>query len=172
MIFKKAQEEIVGFVVIVLLVVVVGVLYLGFTLQNAPDNQQKSTEISSFLDSAMLYTTDCAFGYQPNYASLKDLIGNCYQQAGEQCLDGREVCSTLNQTMKSVLDASWPVSQDGSKKGYEFDAFYALNTTNSANQTDILSITNGNCSSNSYQEGDSFFSEYPGVITTTLKICY
>lgn len=169
MMSKKAQEEIVGFVAIVLVVVVIGLLFLSFSLQ--PSVPQKSTEISSFLDSAMQYTTDCAIGYQPNYLSLKDLIADCYAQAGAQCLNGKEVCSYLNQTIAGILDASYPIGTESNKKGYQFGSVYALNTTNS-NQTDVISISAGNCSSNSYQEGDYFFSLYPGVITTTLRICY
>lgn len=171
MIFKKAQEEIVGFVAIVLVVVVIGVLFLGLTLQKAPDNQTKSTQIGSFLDSARLYTSNCALDYTPNYASLQDLLGDCYQKRGEQCLDGRDICTVLNQTVKDILDESWPVNQDSAKKGYEFSATFSQNATDS-NGTDILTLAAGNCSSNNYQEGDSFFSLVGGVVTSTLRICY
>lgn len=173
MISKKAQEEIVGFVAIVLVVSMIGLVFLGLSIRSTPStNEQTSENINSFLDSALMYTSDCAIGYQPNYASLKDLISNCHSQAGTLCVDERNVCSVLNETVENILNASWPVSTNSNTKGYEFDAVYSLNASEgSTNQTNILSITNGNCSTN-YEEGDSFFSLYPGVITTSLKVCY
>ena len=170
MINKKAQEEIVGFVAIILVVTVIGLLLLGISLQKTPDNQVKSTEIGTFLDSAMLYTSDCASGYEPNYLSLKDLMSDCYIENGKQCVDGRSVCIVLNQTVKDLLNRSWPVGPDRDKKGYEFKVIYDSNIT--SNETSIMELAAGNCSSGSYQQGDSFFSSYPGVITSTFKICY
>ncbi len=167
---KKGQEEIVGFVAVVILVVVVGVILLSISLNHNQPNTVQNGDLTDFIDSSYLYTSDCAFGYEPNYASVKDLIDSCYTEQGKQCLDGREVCFALNQTIRSILDSNINVGPESSKKGYNFDAIYSVNATTS-NSSDIISILGGNCSSANYQQGESFFSSGQGVITTVLKVC-
>lgn len=168
---RKGQEEIVGFVVIVLLVSVIAVIFLGISLRDDSAQVKESKDITRFVDSALLYTSDCALGYEPNYASLKDLIADCYRDSGKSCLDNRGICLALNQTLNEMLDASWNVGPDANVKGYEFKAFYSVNASDE-NVVKIINTDKGNCSSETYTQGSGFFSIDRGTITCSLKICY
>ena len=169
--WKRGQEEIVGFVVIVVLVVVIALIFLGISLRNDSNQVKESKDVRRFVDSALLYTSDCAFGYEPNYASLKDLITSCYRDPEKSCLDNRDVCLALNQTLNAMLDTSWNVGSDAKVNGYEFNAFYAINASDE-NVERIVKVDKGNCSSQIYTQGSDFFSVNSGTITCSLRICY
>lgn len=168
---RKGQEEIVGFVAIVLLVSVIALIFLGISANKEPVMQKESRDINRFLESSMLYTTNCALGYEPNYLTPKDLLKECYSNKGKKCLDEKEVCSVLNESMQSILDSSWTVGSDAKTKGYLFKAIYSKNSSKMDGE-EIIKFVKGNCSSGSYIEGDNFFSVYPGTITSSLRICY
>jgi len=168
---RKGQEEIVGFVAIVLLVTVIAIIFLGISANKEPATQKESKDISRFLESVMIYTTDCALGYEPNYLTPKDLLKECYSNKGKKCLDEKEVCSALNETMLLVLGSSWTVGEEAKTKGYLFKSVYSKNSSKLDGE-EILKLGKGNCSSGSYIEGDNFFSVYPGTITSSLRICY
>ncbi|MEK6850355.1 MAG: hypothetical protein AABX85_02145 [Nanoarchaeota archaeon] len=169
--WKKGQEEIVGFVVVVVLVSIIAIIFLGISLRNDSVQVKESKDIRRFVDSALLYTSDCAFGYEPNYASLKDLIADCYRDSEKSCLDNRSVCVALNDTLKAMLDTSWNVGPDANVKGYEFKAFYSVNASD-VDAVKIINIDRGNCSSETYTRGSDFFSTNRGTITCSLKVCY
>lgn len=167
---RKAQEEIVGFVVIVLLVVVIGVIFLVLSLDN-PASIEKSKDISRLLDSVMEYSSECTHdNYNVNYRNVRDLLKSCYSEAGKKCSDGKEVCSVLNETLKGIFDDSLGIGEESKKKGYLFRAEFSLNATE--NGKEILRLGKGNCSSNSYIEGENFFAVNKGSITSILQVCY
>lgn len=168
---RKGQEEIVGFVAIALLVTVVAVVFLVISANKESGVQKESKDISRFLESSMIYTTDCALGYEPNYLTPKDLLKECYSNKGKKCLDDKEVCSALNETMLLILDRSWTVGPEAKTKGYSFKSVYSKNSSKMDGE-EILILGKGNCSSGVYIGGDSFFSVYPGTITSSLRLCY
>src|SRR3989338_2011916 len=168
---NKGQEEIVGFVAIVLLVAVVALIFLGISLRKPVDIQKESKDVSRFLESTMLYTTDCAFGYEPNYVTPKDLMKECYLNKGKKCLNDEEVCLVLNDTLKGILDNSWKVGEDSAIKGYSYNSTYSRNSTKGEVES-IISLGKGNCTSSSFVTGETFFAVYPGTITSSLKLCY
>ena len=51
---RRAQEEIVGFVLIVVLVVIVLVIFLGISLRNPKPQQRESEIIYQFLESSWM----------------------------------------------------------------------------------------------------------------------
>ena len=89
---KKAQQEIVGFVLIVVIVSIIGLIFLSLSLGKGERVGQTSIEISNLLESSMYYTTDCAVSFIPKYKSGQDLIKACYRN--EKCLN--ENCSKEN----------------------------------------------------------------------------
>jgi hypothetical protein len=167
---KRGQEEIVGFVAIILVVAIIAIIILGIALRNDNSTIKESKDVRRFIDGAFQYTSDCALGYEPNYATLKDLIKSCYGESGKTCLDERQVCLALNQTLKGLLDASWQVGPESSINSYEFNSYYSTNV--SENVTNIVEFQKGNCTTEVYVEGSDFFSAYPGTITSSLKLCY
>lgn len=126
---KQGQEEIVGFIVIVVIVSLVLVFFLVFSLNTKP--QTNSYEASSFLQSALHYTTTCQIN--GDYVSVSDLISSCVQNA--TCANQENSCDNLNQTISKIMDKSWPMP-DFPVKGY--------NLTIISNFGNILSVQKGN----------------------------
>lgn len=112
---KKAQEEIVGFAIIIILVAVVFVAFLGFSLNNQKQNKAKSYEIKNFLEASMEYTVSCTSDSEP----LRKLIFLCKKQSF--CINGVSSCEMLNQTLQGIIDSSWNVDENSSIKAYKLD---------------------------------------------------
>ena len=134
---NKGQSEIVGFVLIVVIVAILAVFFLAFTLRQ-PSDKPESKEIVNFLISMQTYTSSCAISYEPQYLELSSLIKRCYNNAGEICLSGEEVCQVLNLTLSSMLTDSWR------DKSWQFSLYY-----NQEEQKDkFFSLEQGNITAN------------------------
>ena len=172
---KKAQHEIVGFILIVVIVVVIGLFLLVFYLRKSPIEKQ-SLDIQNFLQSSMTYTTQCALSYVPEYENIEDLIKSCYRNQVQECIDGRMGCEVLNETLSDIVDKSWQVSPDKPVKAYSMFIYYEENydteEESEERQIDeILRISEGNCT------GSKTGAEYPiqyssGNIYVDIEICY
>lgn len=164
---KKAQEEIVGFVAIVILVTIVGVIFLGISLrQGGLDRAQESKDVYQFLDSVMQYTSDCAISYEPNYLRLSELIQECHTGAGK-CLSGESPCEVVNKSLVRIIEASFKPNKEGNIKGYEFKTIYSRDNATE----EVLLIKNGNCS-NSLRGSEILTPAFPGTLANSLEICY
>jgi hypothetical protein len=98
---KRGQQEIVGFVLIVVLVVVALMIFLIISL-NKPSVTAKSKFSESFLSSIMAYTTECVVS-EPRKETMIDLIESCYKN--ERCDNlNRPSCDYLNETMASIMN--------------------------------------------------------------------
>ena len=161
---KKGQEEIVGFVLIVVIVAVVFLVLLGIFIRKDGGLETENKEISQFLGSIGQSTSECAIGYEPNYLKLGSLIEACY--SGDLCLSGKKACDVLETELKNVLDASWKVGE-GPIKGYEFNASFLSDTK----EKDIKSIKKGACIGSIRGDEESINAE-GGVIIYSLKVCY
>lgn len=164
---KKAQEEIVGFVVIVLLVAVALVIVLGITIRQDHASQElESRDIYQFLESTMQYTSDCAISYEPNFLTLGELLREC-SEGLSTCVSGEEPCKTAELAIKDIIESSFNVSEEASTKGYEFLSKYTLEAT----EEEIILISKGNCT-NSIKGAEYLAPAFPGTISSTLKLCY
>ena len=134
---KKAQEEMLGFALIMIIVAVILLVFLGFSLKSPQKDMVESYEVESFIQAFLQYTSDCEKTYQPNYLSVQKLILEC--DKGEACLDGRDACEALNSTLKEIVEASWKI-EDRPVKAYEL-------TINSDTE-EILSFKQGNITRN------------------------
>jgi hypothetical protein len=112
---KKAQEEMVGFILIIILVIV-GILFILFIALRQPATERKSTEIKSFLYASVGYTTDCRRDVSGFY-DLKGLIRACGNN--QFCYgDNRDVCSVLNETFSYLIESSFVIDAKSPYKGY------------------------------------------------------
>jgi len=155
---KKGQEEMVGFVMIVIIVAVVFLILLGIFLRQEPSaSEADSVEVTQFLESIMGYTSSCAVSYEPAYSSVGELIEECYR--GKKCVGGEDSCEVLEQTVRDILGSGWEIGEEFYYKGYEFKIVGSEET--------ILEISNGNC------ENEFIGSEYliPGDFVSSLKLC-
>lgn len=114
---KKAQEEIVGFAVIVVIVAIILVIILAFMLNKGTGKAtfQTTYQAESFTHSVLQYTSDCFDGLI--YMPIQELAISCNNN--EQCTDGRNSCDVLNETIVNIIDKSWNVGENNPIKGYE-----------------------------------------------------
>ena len=137
---KSGQEELIGFVLIIVLVAIIGLIFLGFSLRSPQKEIVESYEVESFIQAFLQYTTDCG-NYRENYLPLQKLISACVDK--ETCLDERESCDVLNFTLTGMIENSWKVEGDRPIQGYELKIVLE-------NGTEVIPlINNGNSTKNS-----------------------
>lgn len=159
---RKAQQEIVGFILIVVLVVVIGIFLLAFYLRKA-SAELPSTDVSNFLGASMLYTTKCIVNIEP--LSIEELTKSCYK--GEECQNDT-ACDILNNTLNQIIEESWKVSDDKPVNSYSMIIYYQ--ETENATKEKILELKEGNCTG--IKSGAGHIVSYsPGNIKTNLEIC-
>ena len=168
---KKAQHEIMGFVLIIIIVSVIGLIFLSFLIGRGEPITQDSIQISNLLSASMYYTSDCAINYIPNYKEGQDLIKECYSNSGRICLNEESVCDSLNSTMKKLIGESLDVSPDKPNKAYKLNIYYT--ELDAENNEYIMNFTKGNfedCSSEAGASQEIFYN--PGQIVVELDFCY
>ena len=163
---KKAQEEMVGFVLIVIIVAIVFLVFFGIFIREGNETKDNdSREIVQFLESFERYDTECAIGFEPDFSNMGELIQECFE--GKICLNGKTSCEVLEINSKEILEKSFSIGELNYYKGYEFVSFYE-----EGNQTEeIIKIIKGNCNS-SFIGGETFSSGDNGVFVSNLKICF
>ena len=122
---KRSQEEMVGFVLIVVLVTIIALVFLAISIRK-PQESVESSEISSFAQVMMKYSTSCYSSVERMY-DIKDLIKACSNR--EKCLDGNESCAVLNNTLGEILKESFNIGQENPVKAYNFKAYDSANRT-------------------------------------------
>lgn len=168
---KKAQEELVGFVVLIVIVMIIFLIFLGISLRKEQNIYKESSDVKMFLESVTEYTSDCAIVSEPNYYSIKDLLAACYTDSNDNCVSRENVCQALNKTLSSLIESSWRIGEDRPIKGYIFNSTYSENITSEGAQQ-ILAITKGNCSSGIFVGSAPFFPYNRGVVIYSLNLCY
>ena len=138
---KKGQEEMVGFILIVVFVSVILLVFLGISLQNK-DAGIESQEVEKFISSFLPYTTDCKI--DAKNVSIKELIFKCGDNLGNDadCSNGRTSCRILEDTLEDIVEVSWNVGDQYPDKGYELTVL--------SNDRVILSFADGS-PTNSYK---------------------
>ena len=172
---RRGQEEIVGFVAIILIVSVIFLIVLGIYLRNPGSEQpRRSGEVYQFLGSSMQTTTDCSITFSPNYLTVGDLLQRCYQDSDERtitrCDSGDSVCKALNETLTDIFDVSWTVGPEASVKGYVFKSVYSVNASESTGLNFVF-LKKGSCEFNKIG-AEYLVNAYPGSLINTLELCY
>ena len=159
---KKAQEEMIGFAIIIVLVSVILLAFLGFSLSHSSSEKVQSYEVEGFLYSSLQFTTSCD-GYNSNL-SLQKLIFQCYSK--RDCLSGGNPCEILNETLKGILNASWPIYDNNSLyKGY------AMNIWEENNKEMLFSLDKENATKN-YKWASQDFSKNRDKFHIEFKAYY
>lgn len=161
MISKKAQEEMVGFVLVVVLVAVIFLILIGVFIRRPPAQPQQSTEISQFLSAMMEYTSSCSLDTGFSYKKLGALADDC--NSGKTCASGKTACEVLEETSKSLIESSWNFDDSSPTKDYLLTAEFE--------NADNFELTSDNTSECTQSSGAD--RKIPGKnIILTLKICY
>jgi len=159
---KRGQQEIVGFVLIVVLVVIGLMVFLIISLRNSPE-QEKSVEVSNMLDAIMKHTTECAIVYEPDYDDFEDLFKSCYE--GDSC-SNLEIgaCEYLNESLRAVLEGMF--ASEATISAYEIDFFMK----DDEGEEGLLRIFEGNCTGSVSSAQRSVVSQSDSLIIQ-MKIC-
>src|SRR3990167_8315955 len=131
---RKGQEEMVGFVLIIVLVMIIILVFVAFSLRKGSSKAVESFEVDSFIQAIKQFTTDCAIGTETKYRSIDQLASNC--QTGDKCYDGRDSCDVLEADLRALLNKGWSSQDRGAIKGY----YLIIKTDNKI----IVNITEGN----------------------------
>ena len=136
--FKKGQEEMIGFALIVVIVAILILVFIAFSIRQPQTDLVESYEVQSFMISMLQYTTNCAENYEPNYRTINQLVFDCHEN--QVCSDGRTSCEALNSSIQEISEASWQVEGDTPVNGYNLDILI--------NGEEMLKISDGNLSGN------------------------
>jgi len=172
---KKSQQEIVGFLIIVLMVVIAGVIFLAISLRPQSTIAKDDADIANFLTSSARFTSDCYSSNNVKYKTLEDLTEDCFNSPTKKCDDGREVCKVLNQTYSEILKKVWLASEVGAVKYYELQSYYQTNISDSIDRqpafVDIISGSKNTSGCITRKAGQRIISSGSGVIVTELELC-
>ncbi len=158
---SKGQQEMVGFVLIVVLVVVGLMIFLVLSIDNEEDLQ--SREVENLLDVFMRTSSECAIVFEPQYDSFEELIKSCYNN--ERCSNLDEMaCDYLNSSSREVLDDL--MASESQISYYDFSVYYE-----DEGREGILNIAEGNCSG-SVKGAQRIVSVPSGKIYSRLRFCY
>ncbi len=156
---KKGQEEIVGFVLIVLLITVILVIFLGIYLSGKnKDLSVESSEVSQFVEAMMQYSSDCSLNQGFSYENLGDLATNC-ATSNSLCENGKSACEVLKNSTKEAIESSWVFGSNSPNRAYRF--------TIKAGNTTLVSQGSGGACSSSRGSGGKPLQE----VSFNLKIC-
>ena len=159
---RKGQQEMVGFVLIVVLVMVGLMVFLIVSL-GGESEVKDSVEASNMLSAIMRTTTECAISFEPDYDDFEDLFKSCYSR--DRCINIRkDACDYLNESLKSVVEEI--LETEASISAYEIDFF----ESDSSGTNGILRFSGGNC------EGDVISAQRVMIsgsksLKVRLKLC-
>jgi hypothetical protein len=160
----RAQQEMVGFVLIVVIVVVALMIFLVISLRQ-PVKESQSIVVKNLLYSVMESTTECVVS-EPYFENMRDLIKRCYEK--EKCNNfNAPACTYLNDTISSMMNDL--TKTENSITSYEMTAYWE----NEEKRSPIFSIKGGSCNktSGNIYGADELISTSDGGIKVNLKIC-
>ena len=156
---KSGQQEMIGFVLIVVLVVIGLMIFLVISLRGDKE-VGGNIELENLLSSVTRHTTDCIVSY--DYKSVRRLVRSCYE--GDDCKNlNKNSCDYMEETLTSILSDLF--ATEGSISSYGLDIFVKEGER-------ILLIEDGNCNGtrNSVQESVSTNTEEKVILK--LSACY
>lgn len=159
---KKAQEEIAGFAIILVLLAIILIAFLGASLKKPEKETVGDYEAGNFLQSALQQTTRCEI--KGEYKDIQDLIFEC-DKLSECENTGTLSCVVLENTLKELVEESWIVGENSPYSGY--DLAILLNEQNL-----IGTIVEGETSENYKSAPPAIFSKAGADIAVYFTIYY
>ena len=175
---KRAQEEMIGFVAVLVLIAIIFLAFIGFSTRQKPPETGKEINTASNLLGAMLdATTDCAVSFEPEFSTVRDLIKDCYYKS--KCLNGRDACQYLMEVVEGMLVAAegdLSMERERQFNYFEFNASYAISpqqTFERRPSADLVYVKRGKCSGISVgtQQFMDLISD-SGQLDVSLVLCY
>ena len=168
---NKGQEEIVGFVAVVVLVSVIALIFVTLSFRGSGVVAQDDESMREALESALQYTSSCSIPGVLGQARLGELFAPCMEQ--KNCEDGRVSCEVLNNTLRDLLHIGLSVGPDRPFKGYSFSASGLDNSSIKGSVgSNIIKLEEGNCTSYSKKGTNDFRpSRETEIIRLELQVC-
>lgn len=119
---KKAQEEIMGFVIIIMLVIIIGIVFFAFAIRQGTVVEPKQAELDDFVNSMLAYTSNCEISAKNQ--SIRELARQCNNNPSKKCNNNNNVCNVLNNTLENMfeeLQGSGTQIANAYVHGYEFN---------------------------------------------------
>lgn len=166
---KKAQEEMVGFVALVIIVAVVALVFLALLIRNEKTSFD-SILVQQFSESLLYTTNECVLGNSIQLASFAELFDACYNSPLMQCSTGENSCEYLNKTIPLLLRKTWNINNQSAFIGASIKAVFKDRI--SSEEKEFFSYSEGNCKSSSVG-GESILpdSRKLGNIVVRARIC-
>jgi hypothetical protein len=158
---KRAQSEMVGFILIVAIVIIVMLVFFIISVKK-PRAELKDVQVENMLSAIMEYTTKCTPNdFVPDYQNMEDLIVDCAN--GDKCnnLD-KMACDYLNETSESVL--SDLIKTENGIVAYRFKIY-----RNESSDEPFVNLREGNCTGELRGAPPRHL---PGETIVELSFCY
>ena len=160
---KKAQNEMVGFVLIVVVVVIGLMIFLIMSARNAPE-ETESLEVANMLSVMLTYTTECAIINEPRFDTLGDLLKSCYEEKTCSNLE-RDACEYLNETLKDIMeDIS---ASEAQIIAYQID----LLERDDEGFAGVYRLMDGNCTNGRVSGAQQLLHSGSDTLNVRMKIC-
>jgi hypothetical protein len=160
---KRGQQEIVGFVLIVVLVIIGLMVFLIISSRSGGDDV-KTVEVGNMLDALMKHTTDCAVVYEPDYDDFEDLFKSCHQ--GDQCSNlGMSACDYLNESLRAVLEGMF--ATEATIEAYQID----FSVKEEEESTGLLQIVHGGNCTGSVSAAQRSVVSHSDSLVIRMKTC-
>jgi|TARA_B100002003_G_C13892819_1_gene435305 hypothetical protein len=160
---KKGQQEMVGFVLIVVLVVVALMVFLILSFKSTPEKSD-SLEVENLISSIMKMTTECAIVFEPDYDDYEDLFKSCYNNKDCKNL-GIGSCEYLNSSLKDLMD--------NLMEGENVISYYEMDFSirDDIGLEGILRVDGGNCTGKIASSSQKSIKSRTDNLIIRLKLC-
>lgn len=159
----RAQQEIVGFVLIVAIVIIGLMTFLIISFRNSPETTS-SVKVDNLLNSLMMYTTSCAISFEPDYHTIEDLFKSCYQNKPCKNL-GIDSCEYLNQSLTEI--SSSILETEASISSYQIDFL----KKDSDGEEGIMRIEQGNCTQGGFSAAQRTLVSGSESLVIRMRLC-
>ena len=158
---KKAQEEVFGFVIIVLIVMIIGLVFFAFSLRRPSEIiEPKQAELDDLLQAMLSYTTNCEISNSNQ--SIRELIRECNNNPSRVC-NNQQVCEYLETELTNMLEEFL-----GQNMANSYVHAYTLNITTQ----EPINIANGELKGNFFGSSISIPNLGGQDITIKLRFYY
>src|SRR6056297_1854687 len=151
MLNKKAQEEMIGFAVIIILVAVVALVLFYFSM-NSGEDYVENYKGDSFVQSILDYTTSCQ-KYRGEYLDIEGLAYSCARN--ETCVKGDNSCDVLEFTLNDLINQTWPAGEKWPTKRYEFYIISEPQEDSDEDKKRLYSFVKGNKENTTTMKGSN-----------------
>lgn len=161
---NRGQQEMVGFILIIVMVVIGLMVFLVITLKK-PQAEVESAQAENILSSVLRTTSDCVVN-EPDRESIRDLFRRCYD--GRDCTNlNLKACNYLNRTLSGLLKSA--IATEPVIEAYELTAYWESEETKLPLE---VRIVNGYCnSSRSVKGAMESISADEGNLNIYFKYC-